>query len=233
MSRPDGSLASDDEEKAVLLNNFFSSVFTRENLSNIPTFPDRDFASTLTTINFDTAKILKVLQSLDQSKSPGPDGIHIKVLKELKDCVTPLLADLFNSSIKESTVPSKWKIANVVPLFKKGDRILPGNYRPVSLTSVVSKVMETIVRNEIVHHMDTNFLWTRHQHGFRKGRSCSSQLLEVIEDWSNSLDAGSNIDCIYLDYQKAYDSVPHERLLKKLAAYGIRGDLLDWTRAFF
>ena len=114
-------------------------------------------------------------------------------------------------------------MANVTAIFKKGDRKLLENYKPISLTSVPGKLLERIIRDQIVNHMTTNNLFATCQHGFITGKSCTTQLLEYIKDISQALDKGYGVDVIYLDYQKAFDSVPHKRLLAKLHAYGIRG----------
>ena len=123
-------------------------------------------------------------------------------------------------------------MANVAAIFKKGDNKLPENYRPISLTSVPGKILERIMRNEIVNHMTENYLFTTCQHGFIAGKSCTTQLLEYMEDITQALDNGNGVDIIYLDFQKAFDKVPHKRLLKKLHAYGIRGQVYEWVKEF-
>ena len=107
----------------------------------------------------------------------------------------------------------------MTPIFKKGKKSDPNNYRPVSLTSTVCKLMETIIRDEIVKHVENQKLLSPAQHGFRSNRSCSTQLIEVIHDWANSLDENTPVDSIYLDYRKAFDSFRFERLLAKLHAF--------------
>ena len=119
-----------------------------------------------------------------------------------------------------------------VRFFKQGKRQQPGNYRPISLTSVPGKMMEKIIRDAIVQHMEGNDLFSPHQHGFIKGKSCTTQLLEFIEDISSALDDGVDVDVIYIDFKKAFDKVPHQRLLVKLRGYGIQGHILDWVKEF-
>ena len=131
-----------------------------------------------------------------------------------------------------SKVPSEWKQALVSPIFKKGSKKAPGNYRPVSLTCIVCKVMEKLVRIKIVQHLSKFNLISRDQHGFVKGRSCSTQLLEVLDAWTEALDDGGCVDVIYMDFQKAFDTVPHRRLIQKVSAHGIEGRLLGWLRDF-
>lgn len=112
-----------------------------------------------------------------------------------------------------------WKKAQVTPLFKKGAKDNPGTYRPVSLTSVlVCKLMKTIVRSRVVDHLTGNDLLSERQYGFVTGRSCTTNVLSTLDHWTRILDEGSPIDAIYLDFSKAFDSVPHERLLLKMKA---------------
>jgi len=120
----------------------------------------------------------------------------------------------------------------VTPIFKKGSRAEVCNYRPVALTSVVCKVLETIIRNNIVKHMETNNLLSQHQHGFTRGRSCLTNLLETIEDWTAALEDGYGVDVLFLDYQKAFDTVPHRRLIEKIKWYGISDSLCEWISDF-
>ena len=115
-------------------------------------------------------------------------------------------------------------MAEVIPIFKKGRKNDPANYRPLSLTSSVCKLLEKIIRDDITLHLERNNLLSPAQHGFRAGRSCSTQLLEVMNDWAEAAEAETPVDVIYLDYSKAFDSVPHKRVLVKLQACGIKGN---------
>jgi len=172
------------------------------------------------------------LLKLNTQKSPGEDQIHPKVLKESAETLCEYLACLFSKSLATGRLPNDWKSAIVVPLHKKGSKKKTENYRPVSLTSIICKLFESIVRDHIVSHMNRHSLFIEHQHGFRAQRSCVTQLLEVVDEWSNVLDEGGCIDTIYLDFQKAFDTVPHERLINKMYSYGIRGNVLKWTKNF-
>ena len=176
--------------------------------------------------------VLKCLNKLKPSKSPGPDGLHPRVLKEAAEIIAKPLSIIFNKSIEQGTVPDDWKLAHVTALFKKGKATSPGNYRPVSLTSVVCKIMESILRDQIMQFLDDNTLLSEHQHGFRSGRSCVTQLIEVLDTWTSMIDEEGGVDVAYLDFSKAFDSVPHQRLLKKLKAHGINGNMLKWIESF-
>ena len=119
-----------------------------------------------------------------------------------------------------------------MPIYKKGARKLPGNYRPVSLTSVPCKVFESILRKKILEHVDAYNLLSQEQHGFMKERSCLTNLLKTFDEVTSMLDQGGGVDMIYLDYSKAFDSVPHRRLIAKLQAYGIKGKVSAWVSDF-
>ena len=127
----------------------------------------------------------------------------------------------------DGVLPKIWKDAHVTPVYKKGEKCSPGNYRPISLTSVICKTLEKLIRNAIVDHMEKNSLFNKSQHGFMKTRSCMAQLLETLEEWTDLLDKNFSIDVIYLDFQKAFDTIPHQRLLSKVHAYGIRGQYMS------
>lgn len=172
------------------------------------------------------------LHSLNPSSAPGPDEVHPRVLREARRELCRPLTLLFRKSLDSGTVPLDWTLGSVVPIYKKGNRQEPGNYRPVSLTSVVSKVLESLIRDRLLQHLTENNLLSNYQHGFRPGRSCSTQLVEVLDQWSRVLEEHSPLDVVYFDFRKAFDSVPHCRLLYKLSCYGIRGKLLSWIRSF-
>ena len=133
-------------------------------------------------------------------------------------------------SLQLKQVPSDWKYANVTPIFKKGDKSDPGNYRPISLTSQICKVLESIIRDNIVNHLNKHTLLLQSQHGFTKGRSCLTNLLLFLEDITKAIDEGKPLDVIYmyLDFSKAFDKVPHQRLLLKIKAHGVCGNVADW-----
>ncbi|CAM4607019.1 unnamed protein product [Lepidochelys olivacea] len=139
-----------------------------------------------------------------------------------------LLTMVCNLSFKSATVPNDWKISNVTPIFKKSSRADPGNYRPVSLMSVPGKLSETIVKNKIVRHIEKHKLLCKSQHGFCKGRSCLTNLLEFFEGVNKHVDKGDPVDIVYLYFQKAFHKVPHHRLLRTLSCHGIRGKILSW-----
>ena len=177
-------------------------------------------------------KVLKKLKALKVNKSAGPDNIHPRVLHEIADAIAEPIAIIFTTSLNTMTVPTDWKHANVAAIFKKGKKCLASNYRPVSLTSVLCKLMESFVRDAINLHMRENNLYSPKQFGFISGRSTTTQMLRVLNIWTKILDEGGTLDVIYCDFMKAFDKVPHERLLYKSEQYAISGNVLGWIRSF-
>ena len=230
----EGKIAESNIDKAETLNTFFSSVFTKEDTNNMPNLDtaSKSHGRVIDEVEITVEEVKKRLKSLNPAKAQGPDEIPAKVLKELSEELSIPLCILFKKSLSESTIPSDWKTATVIPIFKKGSKTNPGNYRPVSLTCIVCKILESFVRDAVVEHMTVHNLYAKCQHGFRKKRSCITQLLEVMEDFTKLLDDKDNVDVIYLDFRKAFDSVPHNRLITKLKAYGITNSIERWITNF-
>ncbi|CAL4087000.1 unnamed protein product, partial [Meganyctiphanes norvegica] len=176
--------------------------------------------------------VYNILIHLKESSAPGPDTIHPKVLKECAANLALPLFLIFRHSLDSGFLPLDWKLANVTPIYKKGVKSDPLNYRPISLTSVPCKVMERLVKNKIMDHLESNNLLSKHQHGFRSRRSCLTQLLEYFQEIHDFLDASDPVDAVYLDCKKAFDTVPHKRQIVKLKAYGITGKILKWIESF-
>ena len=176
----------------------------------------------------------KLLDNLKPNKASGPDNIQARFLRVTSDQLSPALILIFQASIEQGVVPNDWRHAKVAPLYKSGksNRSKAVNYRPVSLTCICSKVMEHIVCSNLMSHLDDHNILTDLQCGFRQKRSCETQLLATINDISKSLDRGRQIDCILLDFSKAFDKVSHAHLLLKLEHYGVQGKALNWIRAF-
>ena len=220
LQKNDGNFTEGNKEKAEVLNTFFGSVFTKETDTDMPdcNFP---VEGKLTNIEVTEDIFIKLLKKLKPGKSPGPDCIHPLVLREVAEYLAYPFKVLFDLTMRKGQIPGKWKQAEVRPIFKKGAKSSPDNYRPVSLTSVVCKVFEKIVRDHMYKHMIDNNILSTDQFGFCQGRSCVTQLLVTVNDWLFSLDNTIPVDAAYLDFSKAFDSVPHQRLIHKLNAYGL------------
>ena len=178
-------------------------------------------------------EVVKLLKGLNPSKALGPDELHPRVLKELATELGLVFAHLYQQSTDTGEIPKEWSLANICPLFKKNERSLACNYRPVSLTCVPCKLLEHIVCSNIMaHHLDEYKLLSDRQHAFRKGHSCETQLTTVINDWAKILDNRGQVDTFILDFEKAFDTPPHELLKSKLFSYGIGGKTLKWIDSF-
>ena len=228
----DGSLKTDDADIARILNSYFSTVFTVEDTSNIPNVPERETARRLEDVIIIEEQVMKKLNELNAYKSFGPDGVHPRILKETREVICTTLTKIFNKSLTTGIVPEDWRLANVTAIFKKGDRKDAGNYRPVSLTSVPCKTMERIMKDYLVDHLETNNLIKDTQHGFRCKRSCLTNLLDFFNTAFEIYDNCKAVDVVYLDFQKAFDKVPHHRLLRKISAMGVGGNVLRWIEAW-
>jgi hypothetical protein len=227
----DGTITADGGKMANTLNEYFSSVFSTEDTSNLPV-KNRETDREVEHITFERAEILKTLKNLKQSAAPGPDGISPKILKEMRFEIADVLQKIYQKSIDSGTVPADWKKATVTPIYKKGTKSDPANYRPVSLTSIPCKVMETIIKVKIMTHLQQENLIKPSQHGFWPGRSCATNLLLFQDALTKAVDNGTPADIFYLDFEKAFDKVPRERLIIKLEAKGITGRMKGWIRAW-
>lgn len=224
--------SSTDQEKAETLSNFFKSVFTIEPPGDIPFVDNKPVSHVFMNNPITEEEVMNILDRIDTSKAMGPDGVHPKVIKEARDVLCKPITMLFNKSLSSGVVPNTWKTGNITALFKKGEKSDPGNYRPVSLTSVLCKLMEKVIRARIVDHMKQNTMFSKQQFGFMSGRSTVLQLLKVIEEWSEILDEGGTLDVVYMDFMKAFDTVPHRRLLNKIKSYGISDLFSNWINCF-
>ena len=177
--------------------------------------------------------VLKQLQGLSPNKAAGPDELPLWFLRMFAVKLATILTDIFQSSINIGTLPHQWREANICGIFKKRDKSLPENYRPVSLTSVTCKILEDIIHSHVMDHLERFDILVDAQHGFRAMRSTETQLILTVDDITETVEQRSSIHMAILDFSKAFDKVPHKRRLTKLAQYGIQGNLHSWLRNFF
>ena len=225
-------ITNDDKSKANILNDYFASVFTNEPDGQIPTLNKRTQASMPVPDIKESVVKHYLHRQLEVNKSPCPGGYHPKFLVESADQICKPLTKIFKDSLRNGVIPYQWKHARISAILKKGDKKLAGNYRPVSITSIICRLLEKIIRNSIVDFMSEYSLLSEFQFGFVKGRSTSLQLLKILNDWTESIENGKFSDCIYLDYQKAFDTVPHQRLLSKMKSYNISSNIIEWTKHY-
>ena len=166
----------DESDKANILLNQFSSVFTREPKGDIPRIETRTQTKILDLV-LTVEMVLKALKDINANKSCGPDNLHPRLLLELADIIALQVTIIFNSTLKKGKLPKDWKMAYITGSFKKGSRHLPENYRPISLTSILCKIMEKFIRDNVVNHLLDLKLLSKKQYGFISGRSTTTQLL--------------------------------------------------------
>jgi ribonucleases P/MRP protein subunit RPP40 len=233
LKNSDGSIVGDSRGMSKVLNDYFATVFTDENMDNMPEPSGREREgkkSSIEWIEMTEKKVEMAIGELKANKAAGVDELESNYIKSCSEGLTRPLKILFEKSLREGEIPHEWKEANVAAIFKEGDKKNPANYRPVSLTSQVGKVLEKVIKKELVSYLEENGLIGKTQHGFRKGRSCLTNLLEFFEVVAGEVDRGEPVDVLYFDFRKAFDRVPHERLLLKLKALGIEGRILGWIR---
>jgi hypothetical protein len=225
-----GQLVASDEEKATVLNDYFSSVFSSEK-NNIMVNNNKNNGQTgpeINNIDITEQDIIKYIDKMNKFKSPGPDNFVPRVIKEVKGAIVGNLRHIFQLSINNCDIPLDWKESNVTPIPKKGKKTLPESYRPISLTSIICKILESIICEKVNEFVEENKLITKNQHGFTRNRSCSTNLLEFYGKIYGEFDEGRAIDIIYLDFKKAFDKVNHELLINKIKSIGITGKINKW-----
>ena len=227
-----GTNTSDRFYMANILNNQFKSVFNVDSDNHsFPSF-NQQTSNSFSSINISYDLVLSFLESLDPCKSIGTDGVHPHVLKFSAASLAVPLTLIFKASLKSGSIPSLWSEAIVTPLFKKGKKTDAANYRPISLTSVVCKVMEKIVKKSLMEFLNKNELISIRQHGFVNNKACITNLLEGADLVTKNLAEKNSVDLLLLDFAKAFDKVPHNLLEYKLKKFGINGDVLNWITAF-
>jgi hypothetical protein len=212
---------------ADILNDFFISVFTKVDLSSIPVV-EKENAGDMDRITITANVIRKKIQELRIDSAPGPDGITPRLPRSLGESILLPLELIFKKSLETGKVRGDWKQAVVIPIFKKGSKREAGNYRPVSLTSIPCKILESIIKDSIMNHLVSQELINNNQHGFMPGRSCTTNLLTFLEKATAAKDSGKPMDTIYLNFSMAFSKVPYKRLLRKMEAKRINMEVVCW-----
>lgn len=241
--KKDGRLVNDPVGKADTLNDQFKSAFSPRNPLSLKSLcskavnfikPSGEPSDTPQMPPFEITEegVRKRLQKLNPHKAAGPDKIRPNVLKELADDISPVITRIYRASLKQGELPEEWKEARVTPVYKKGEKYMAENYRPVSLTCILCKQMEHIITSQIMLHLNTNNMLYDKQHGFRSKLSCETQLIEYSSDVLKILQDRQQCDTIVMDFSKAFDKVSHDRLIYKLDRAGIDPQTRNWIKSF-
>ena len=216
------------QEKANIFNEFFlSHASINTDNATLPRLEPYT-NSHLQNLSIQEKEVLEILKNIDVSKSSGPDEISPKMLKEAAPSISPSLTKLINLSLSSCRVPKAWKKANVLPIHKKNEKAVMNNYRPISLLSCVSKILERVVFKHVFNYFRDNFLITVYQSGFIPGDSTVNQLVQLYHMMCDAVDKKKELRIVFCDISKAFDRVWHAGIICKLDAMGIKGPLLKW-----
>jgi hypothetical protein len=226
-----GTITNDPLIKAELLQSVFTNKFTLDN-GTIPITSAFKVDSKLSNITFSSMLVQRVIKRLKIKTKGGPDGIPPIFLKKCVHQLSSPLARLFTCSFDSSFLPLDWLRSYISPLFKKGSKHDPDNYRPIALTATMCKLMESIIKDQLLEFLLRKGIINKNQHGFISNHSTCTNLLECTHDWLVTLNSSHTTDIIYIDFSRAFDSIVHNKLLSKLENYGITGKLLYWISSF-
>lgn len=230
----DGHITTDKSEITRRFNEYFHSVFTRSDKSSVhasPT-PSSYEPPDMPDIVLSEQGIFSLLLDLDVKKSPGPDGIPNEFLKRYAEWVSKYLLIIFNASINQSQLPDDWLTARVTPVYKSGSKYDIENYRPISNTCTCCKILEHILSRSLFTYLESSKLIFPNQHGFRRKLSTVTQLFQTIHDFASALNESGQIDTVCLDLSKAFDLVPHAKLVMKLTNFGVNKNLVNWIKSY-
>ena len=227
---------SENKDMANTFNNFFKTIGSKLASKFRPVRSDQ-INIPINQNNFSFKRVspetvFKIISSLENNKATGMDGVSVKILKSGSPFLSHILSFLFNNSMLSGKVPKCWKTKRISPLFKEGDPEDCNNYRPISILPVVMKIFEKIVNHQISEFIDSNNLITNFQSGFRKNHSTDTAVLEVTDFILNELHKGKHVGAVLIDFKKAFDTVDHTILLKKLFCMGFRDSAFDWIQSY-
>jgi len=239
----DGRTLTDDNNISNGINNYFSTIgekldkelsqkTSKFNYHDFKSYCHNPYKNSFFVAPTNNTELMKIITKLNNSKSPGYDNIGPSLIKDVSVVILDPLVHIFNLSLLNGCVPDKLKIAKVIPVFKKGDRSQPTNYRPISLLSIFDKLLEKLMFSRLISYLEGNNILYNYQFGFRKNHSTSLALIDVVDNIYENLDASLTVVGIYLDLTKAFDTVNHDILLYKLQNYGIRGIAYQWFKSY-
>nr|CAD2194430.1 unnamed protein product [Meloidogyne enterolobii] len=221
-----------DKEKCNILGKEFQKNFQKRNINLSDSDGNIIPKSKFTDIDLSTSIVWDILRSLPSKNSTSPDNIPYILLKYCADSLAEIITDIFRCIIDNGQIPSIWKSSLIIPLYKKGEKSDPTNYRPISLTCTLCRILERIIAKQLIKYLEDKKFFNQNQFGFLKSRSTTTQLLSTMDDLYNAIQDGYNIDIIYIDFAKAFDTVPTNILLDKIVKAGISGKVYTFLKNF-
>ena len=226
----------DPLENAEILNKFFIEIGPTldENLGPDPgVATENSLECPLLTLHLTNEnEVSKIVQNLSVNTASGDDGFSARIIKAALPVFIPIITNLINQSIIQKIVPQKWKHACVTPIFKAGDKCEANNYRPISVLPTISKILERVIKLQLQSHLDLNDIITGNQYGFRKNHSTETCILKLLNDLYTAHDNGLLGGIVYIDLKKAFDTVSHNIMLRKLQSIGVSVDSIEWFRSY-
>ena len=227
-----GRFIEKNSHKCEALSNHYKTVYTRDN-NILPQCTQYKPPCSMTDIELSERDVVNAIHFMNADSSPGIDGIFPKFLKNVSAYLIKPLQMLYSQSLEEGTLPEEWTTSIIVPVYKKNRKPKEcASYRPINITSCITKILEKCIHQKILHYLRTNDLISKAQHGFLNKRSTITNLLECTFDWTSYMNNRDALDVIYIDYEKAFDKVSHSKLFYKLKKFGIGGRLLRWMEIF-
>ena len=233
----EGETITNDKQKAELMNNFYVNIGKSLAVKLPSVSEDKNsliyrVTPTITDIQVSNQGIRKHVKKVKPSKASGPDNVKSKDIALLGDSISVGLEHVYIKSIELRKYPDLWKLAKVKSAYKKGEHVQVENYRPLSMLSIPGKILEAQICDPLEEHLTKQGLLSDHQWGFRKGRSTEGLLLKQTEEWKTAIDNGLTVGVVFIDFQKAFDTVSHEILAYKLQAVGVTGNMFDLIMSY-
>ena len=238
LQRSDGSYTDDPQEMCDILRSQYESVFSNPKTSFQIDDPDKFFfennvtSPSFTDIDLSPEDFIEAIDEMPMHSAPGPDAWNSIFIKKCKNAIALPLCMIWRKSVDAGNIPDDKLLTDTCPLLKGGNKALAKNYRPIALTSHLTKIFERVLRKKLMHYMEENHFFNPGQHGFRSGRSCLSQLLDHLDQVLTAMEDKKNFDVIYTDFAKAFDKCDHGIIAHKLKKIGISGKIGRWIFYF-